>query len=563
MKKMFSSMLFPLVEGKIEGLTKETLDSLIEIPQDLTRGDFAIPCFQFAKVLRKAPQMIASELAGDISADFIERTEAVSGYLNFFVNRSVFAARAFEEISAVSVWGADSCKGKKALIEHTSINPNASPHLGRARNAFIGDAVARLLRFLGYDTEVHYFVNDIGKQISMLVYALKDREDITFDMLLSEYVKVNDELKEHPEIETIVFDQLAKLEGGDKEMTVQFRRIVDICMEGQKALFSEIGIKYDFFDYESQYIVSGRTDEVIEKLRATGRLSEDENGREVLDLGDYGFEQKILPVTRADKTSLYPLRDICYSLDKASRGKDVNLIILGEDQTMYGKQINAALDVLGEKGAEIINYSFVLLSTGKMSTRQGKVVMLSDVMEQVAERAAQQLEERNGVRDMEKAKSIGYGAMKYAMLKCGYGKNVLFDWDMVLNMQGDSSLYLQYNYARIMSLCRKYADQFPGSSYDTPDTSMLASASDWELLKAVYGFRELLAQLPENGYPVANIANYLYSLAQQYSKWYFDNPILTNDNKAVTDARMWLSVSVAQVIKSGLGILGIDVVESM
>lgn len=556
-------MLYPLIADEILGLTPELLDASVAVPSDPSHGDFALPCFAFAKQLRKAPPLIANLLAEKVNADFIDHTETVGGYLNFFVDREAFAQRLTDDINAAEVWGAGAFSGKKALIEHTSINPNASPHLGRARNAFIGDSVARLLRFLGYDTEVHYFVNDIGKQISMLVYALKDRADITFDMLLTEYVRINDELKEHPEIETEVFAQLAKLESGDVDMIKQFRRIVDICMEGQKSLFAEIGIKYDYFDYESQYILSGRTDEVIEKLRGTGKLSEDENGREVLDLEAYGFEQKILPVTRGDKTSLYPLRDICYSIDKSERGRDVNIVVLGEDQTMYGRQVNAALDILGYKGAQIINYSFVLLSTGKMSTRQGNVVMLSDVMEQVVLRAGDQMESRSGVRDEEKAKAIGYGAMKYAMLKCGYGKNVLFDWDMVLNMQGDSSLYLQYNYARIMSLCRKYAEQFQGESYELPRADKLTSDADWSLLKDIYSFKQMLAELPENGYPVANIANYLYSLAQHYSKWYFDNPILTSGDKDVTNARMWLSAKTAQVIKSGLNILGIDTVESM
>jgi len=515
---------------------------LLEVPVIDGYGDLALPCFSFAKELKKSPGAIAAQIkqeAAERKSELIERMEVAGGYLNFFLNRSVVADLMIDEIKN------DKCgkvlAGTQIFLEHTSINPNASPHIGRARNAFIGDAIARLCRFLGASVEVHYFVNDIGKQISLLVYALNGKTNVTFNVLAAEYVKANEELKKNPTIEKIVFEQLEKLERGDRAMQARFLSVVDICLNGQSKLFDELGIKYDFFDYESVYVVNNEVDKVLERLKKTGRLFEDEVGRLVMNLEGYDIGQKMLPLTRADKTSLYPLRDICYSIEKAEKKCDNNIIVLGEDQKMYFKQINAVLDILGYPTIQTVHYSFVLLEDGKMSTRAGNVVMLEDIMKEAL----------TLTKTEKHAQELGYGAIKYAILKCSASKNVLFDWKNVLNTQGDSGIYLQYCYARIASLLKKDSRKIV-----KPDVKIFTDDVSWKLLKTVYRFCDELTSAMNNNFAISDLAAYLYSLAQLFSGWYANTKIVGSDN-------IWLAAEVGKVIKKGLWILGINVVDEM
>ena len=561
MKKLICSKIYTSLSMKIEHLSPEILESLIEIPEHAQYGDFALPCFIFAKQLKKNPAEIAMELQCHFQSKYIEKTEAVGPYLNIFINRALFAEKIVSIIGSNDRWGGNLHNTKTALVEHTSINPNASPHIGRARNAFIGSAIVNLLRFSGYQVDVHYFVNDIGKQISMLVYKLKDKKDIVFEELLSEYVKINELMKDNPSIETEVFNQLVRLENGDESMIRQFRRIVDICMNGQVNLFNELNIYYDYFDYESKYITSGRTSEIIELLKKSGKLFEDSDQRYVLNLDAFELEQNMLPLTRADKTSLYPLRDICFNIDKSMQKKEKNIVVLGEDQLLYGKQINAALEILGFSVPEIVNYSFVILADGKMSSRAGNVVLLKDVMEKAIEKTDKMFFERNGIHDLNKAKVIAYGAIKYAILSCGFNKNVMFDWDRILSLQGNSILFLQYNYARISKLKKNYFET--DEDVKNLDFSSLKNDDEWLLLKTIFNFKAELNDILQNHYQISALTNYLYSITQIFSKWYHDTPILRDHNKGRLAMRMWIAEKTGDIIRNGLEILGIEVLEEI
>ena len=225
-------------------------------------------------------------------------------------------------------------KEKKILVEHTSINPNASPHVGRARNALIGDSIVRILRFQGYKIEVHYFVNDVGKQIAMLVLGAEGKKNIDFKDLLSIYIEINKKIEENPELEKKALELLNKLEKGDKAIKNNFEKIVNTCVKGQIKILSELGIKYDFFDYESKYLWGKKTDETLKRLERTGKLFIDGFNRWVMDQKGYelGMKVPVLVLTRGDGTSLYPLRDIAYNLDKLK--KCDNIVILGEDQKL-------------------------------------------------------------------------------------------------------------------------------------------------------------------------------------------------------------------------------------
>ena len=488
------------------------------------------------------------------------KVQAVGGYLNLHLNKTEVLKLFFRKAKSDSLADFSDYRGKKVTIEHTSVNPNASPHIGRARNAMIGDASVRLLRYLGCDVKVHYFVNDIGKQIALLAYCTKDKSEIGFSELLSLYVAANEELKTNPELENEVFDILRRMENGDQDVFAVFSRIVGICVKGQMEIFNEFGIFYDLYDYESQYVQSGKTDEVLSSLQNTGRLFEDEEKRLVLNLDEFSMnsENPYLPLTRKDKTSLYPLRDICYNIDKAKENASRNLVVLGEDQRLYGRQINAALSLLGIKGAEIINYSFVLLPDGKMSTRAGQVVLLEDLMRDTVEFAKTAIAEHRNADHMDELtsddvlpKQLAYGAIKYSILKCGNEKNVVFDRENALNFQGDTSVYIQYSFARIQSLIK-------GEHLDASEDDMktLEHPLEWELIKKALSFNRVLNAAAQD-FNFSALCSYLFDLCQCFSRWYKECPI-RNADSLLRPSRLFLASVVASIIQDGLNILGID-----
>ena len=553
MKKQIATVISELLEID---------ENLIEVqtPSNVEFGDFSVPCFAFAKVLRKSPQSIAQFLVEHFSMEDIEKTVAVNGYFNIFLAKAQLFFNVLNTINNGTNYGSShSGVGKTALIEHTSINPNASPHIGRARNALIGDAIAKLFKFEDYSVDVRYFVNDIGKQIAMLVLATEGKENIKFEDLLNLYVQVYNNLKEHPEFEQKVFALLSELENGTPEVATKFKHIVDICLEGQLAIFNELGIFYDHYDYESDYIVSGRIKELLTELSATGHLFEDETGRFVIDQNGYGLslENPSLVVTRQDKTSLYPLRDIAYTIDKVNHNVDRNIVVLGEDQYTYFQQISVALKTLGYTAPQLICYSFVLLADGKMSTRQGKVVLLTDFMQEALQKVSDSLASRYGKVDIEKAKKIAYGAVKYAMLKTSNERNVVFDWENVLNFEGDSSLYIQYNYARIMSMLRKM-----NINTDLIEVSLLTETSEYELIKKLSEFPEVISK-SMNSLSVNGIASYVYSLTKLFSKYYHDFKIIDENNLKLSNTRLYLVKAISITIKNGLAILGIDILDQI
>lgn len=555
-----SYLLFKIVSSKLtKVLDFSVLDiyEKLEHPPNPEMGDVAFPCFSLSRIMKKAPQKIAEDMRAQLLMQFPQAFANITvtgGYLNFHLNKAEVLTQFFNIAKNGTLVSIADLKGKKVTIEHTSVNPNASPHIGRARNAMIGDAVVRLYKFLGCKVDVHYLVNDIGKQIALLIYCTKDRPDISFNELLSLYVAANDKLKQNPDMEGKVFDLLNRMESGDEKVFAEFSRIVDICVKGQMEIFNEFGIFYDKYDYESQYVQTRKTDDILSALKKTGRLFEDNDGRLVLNLDEFNLnpEHPYMPLTRGDKTSLYPLRDICYNIDKANKGSYKNIVVLGEDQRLYGKQINAALNLLGYKGADIINYSFVLLPEGKMSTRAGQVILLEDLMRDTIAYAKAAISEHSNTnnRDELLPKQLAYGAIKYSILKCGNEKNVVFDRENALNFQGDTSVYIQYSFARIQSLLK-------GECLEICEHDLnLSHPLEWEIVKKLLSFNRVLCSVVDD-YNFSSLCTYLFELCQSFSKWYKECPV-KNTEDAVKGSRLFLASVTARVIKDGLYILGIE-----
>ncbi|MEA3379139.1 MAG: arginine--tRNA ligase [Nanoarchaeota archaeon] len=557
---MFKKKIISMVKKRI---SNKDMDNYIEEIGKPELGDYALPCFFLSKEYKESPALIAKKLASKIKPNkYIVKIQNVGPYLNFFINKELFAKKILTKIITQKKGYGSNKSGlnKKALIEHTSINPNASPHIGRARNAMIGDVIARMFRFEGYEIKVHYFVNDIGKQIAMLVLGSQNKK-ISFKKLLKIYVDINKKIETNPELEKKIFGLLKRLELGDEKVKKQFKKVVDICIKGQSKIFDKLKINFDFYDYESKYLFNNKTKKIIKKLEQSGKVFCDENGRKVLDLTGYSIPTKspVLVLTRKDGTSLYVVRDLAYTLDKIKIAKNRNLIVLGEDHKTYFEQLKIALSLLNKKCPYPIYYSYVILKgEGKMSTRKGYVVLLEYIMEEAEKKARAEIKKRHGnISDLDKrAKIIAFGATRYTILKVSSDKNVCFDINKALSFEGDSAPYIQYAYARASSILKKSK-----LNPKNIDFSLLNSPEEVKLIKALYNFQKVFQKALESYQPHL-IANYVLELATLFNEFYHLCPILSQELE-IKKARLYLLKAVKQVLKNALNLLGIQTLERM
>jgi len=534
----------------------------LEVPPDPKLGDFAFPCFILSKTMKKNPVEIAQYLSTRIKPnEFIKEVKAVGPYLNFFINRSKLIGITINNLlkEKDKYGSSNEGKGRRALVEHSSINPNAEPHVGNLRNALIGDSMVRILKFQGYKVETHFFVNDVGKQIAMLVLSAKGKK-LSFKRLIHLYVEFYQKLKEKPELEKEVFDLLYKLENGDKRVRKKFEQVVGICIKGQKELFSELGIKFDYFDHESKFLWAKKTHEVLDKLIKNPECFKDSDGRAVINQSEFKAEMKspYFVLTRSDGTSLYSLRDIAYTIEKVEKAHDRNIIVLGEEQKLYFKQIRSALKLMGYKAPEVVHYSFILLKTKKMSTRRGEVILISDFMKEARLKAENEIKKRGQIKAVKSvAKTIGYGALKYSILRVSPDKNVTFSWGIALSFEGETAPYIQYAHARAASIIRKAKIKID----DKADFSLLKKSEESALIKNISAFPEIVLDATQNLRPHI-IATYLSSLAKNFSEFYHTCPCIIKDKK-LCKARLALVLATKQVLKNGLSLLGVDSPERM
>lgn len=556
MKKLVVEIIKKALKTQGLELTAEEIESKIEIPPSNEMGDFAFPCFFLAEKLKESPHQIALNLRekiGNISQEF-EDIQTSGPYLNFFVNRGDLTLNIVKEIlKQKEKYGSQNIgKGKKALVEHTSINPNASPHVGRARNAIIGDSIVKILDFLNFKTEVHYYVNDVSKQIAMLVVAGAEKK--TFDEMLQTYINISKKVEKDPELEQQVFSWLKRFEDEDKEALRKFKKITETCIKGQKEILKRMGIHYHNFDYESAYIKKAK--KILEEFKAKKKLHNDKDGRLYLDQNDTPLKKMmksaVLVLTRSDKTGLYPLRDLAYTIEKMKKSEK-NIVVLGEDQKLYFLQLQEALKLLNQKAPEVVHYSFILLKSKgkskKMSTRKGDVVLLEDFLDEVTKKAEEEIIKRKTKGD---SKKVAIAAIKYKILKNSPNKSINFDLEESLHFEGDTGPYLLYSYARAKSILRK-AEKFPDLKISKLENSEV------NLIKKLSEFPNIVA----SSYNTLNpslIANYSYQLAQIFNEFYHKCSVVGEEEESF---RLSLVKAFAQVLKNSLNLLGIETLEEM
>lgn len=535
---------------------------------NLEVGDVALRVFLAAPKLKMPPPKLAAAIAENVEFGSAAASVTAAGpYVNFKLDRGAFGRRIVSAIlKEGGAFGSDgSGKGQTLLIEHTSINPNASPHLGRARNAMIGDSLARLFRFEGYDVDVHYYVNDMGRQIGLLVLQCDDLSALSFDDVLQVYVDANKRAEEDPAFAEEGYALLAKMEEQDPEVAAQFRAVTDLCLKGQLAVLARLGIAYDTFDYESKYVKDPRLDAIVAALEAKDAVFTDDDKRLVVDLSKIGHDRdegRYIVLARANGSSMYPYRDLAYTIDKMDKRVDVNLCLLGEDHKLYAEQQRLILTAADFPAPEFIHYAYILLKEGKMSTRQGKGVLLEDFLDEAAQRSAEKVAQQCTDLGPEEQKSIAdtvaVAAVRFSILRVNPNKNVVFDWESSLSFTGDTGPYAQYSCARISSILRKFGEV----SSDLPEDFPIETDSEWALLTGLANFPDTVAQAVAQR-NCAPIAQYTLDTARLFTAFYHDCPVVAAETQALRTARAQLCIATRQTLANALGLLGIEVLERM
>ncbi len=560
------------VTDKITELTeleKEAVEKVLETPPEEKMGDLAFPCFILAKTMRKAPPLIATELCEKFKNDEnLERVEAVGGYLNFFFNRAKYESEVINAIkSAGEDWGKSTLgSGKTVLVEYSSPNIAKPFHIGHLFSTAVGNSLARIYKYLGYNVQSLNHLGDWGTQFGKLISAYKRwgvKEVIEKDPineLLKIYVKFHDEAKQNPELEDEAREYFKLLEDGDEETTALWTYFKDISLVEFKRVYEMLGVKFDSYNGEAFY--SDKMEEVVDLLR-DAKLLVESDGAQVVDLSDLNMPPCI--ILKSDGATIYATRDIAAALYRhRTYNFDKNIYVVGTPQALHFKQIFATMQRAGwewSKNCSHVGFGLVKLPGKSMSTRNGDVVFLEDVLNESIDKTKAIIKENNpDMEDIdEKAKKIGIGAILYTFLKNSREKDIVFSWDTMLDFEGESAPYCQYGYARGKSILRRAE----GIDYSNADMSKATSDEEYSLIKHINSFSEAIISAAEKNEPFY-INRYVTNLTKAFNKFYNTNPILKDDvDIEVKKARLAIVDVTCQVIKSALYLLGIETVESM
>ncbi len=552
------------INEKVKNILHLSDNVVVEVPPKDDMGDYSIQCANYRTEELKSPMDVAKYISEHFVDDkhYFKDIKLMGPYINFYLNYDVLSSYVISVIeNEKSSYGSSyEGEGESLLVEHTSINPNAEPHIGRCRNSLIGDFLSNLYQFLGYSVERHYYINDLGKKIALLIIGIETYglSDESFSSILDVYVKISKDAKEDSSIEEKAFLYLEKVESGDKEMIHKFKSITDKCVQGQLKIFAELNIHFDIFTHESDYVYDrSGIDAVLEKLKEKGRLKEDGLGRYYVDLTGYDIPTKepVLVLTRSNKTTLYPMKDVLYTIYKMKRNPNHNFIVLGEDQAVYMQQISAVLDILGYSSPKLISYSYVLLDGGKMSTSGGTVVLVTEFMKAVKEKLEENLSSRGEVISSSDLQRLCNASIKFTMLNVSKNKIVNFNLEKSTSFTGESGIYILYSIVRINSILKNVEKT-------STDNLQFIHPIEHKIIRQLYQFPDVIQELLQS-YEPAHLTKYLFNLTQLFSKFYEQITILHEEDIDLKASRVRLVCAIKTVLENGLKILGIDSIDHM
>ena len=516
--------------------------------------------FALAKEKKQAPVKIAQDIVADLKKrpDLSGITiEAKGPYINFIFGSAYVSGMLRAAVQPG--YGNLPKKSTRVVLEHTSANPNGPLHVGHIRNSIIGDTLARAFRKAGYPLEVQYYVNDMGRQIAIVVWGFDnldstqqpgEKEDAHIARI---YIAANREIEKDAGITQQVNVLMQLVENGDPATVKKFRKEVSRCLDGFKVTMKDLNVAHDRFVWESDFIRNGNTERIINKLKRMPQAHEDETL--YLDLSEFGFENKYV-IRRSDGTSVYAARDLAFHAWKGANFDRV-IDVLGADHKLIGAQLQSTMKILGEKVPEIIHFEFVSLPEGSMSTRAGKFVSADDLITEIRKRAFDEVTARRPELEEETRKaiaaSVGLAAIRYDIVKVSPEKSTVFDWKEALDFERQSGPYIQYAHARACSILDK-AGTFT-EYYD------LETEQEIILAKQIAKFPQVIERVVAELRPHI-LATYARELADTFNTFYHFEPVLKSEGK-IRDRRLTLVKAVQNTLKESLETLGIDAIRSM
>lgn len=560
-----------ILSEQIEGLSPEELALMLEIPSDTAHGDYAFPCFRLAKLMRKAPPLIAAEIADAINENpLFEKVEQLNAYVNMFIDRKLFSEITLSGVAGQKerFGGAGAGAGRVVVIDYSSPNIAKPFHIGHIRSTVIGDSLYRIYNFLGYKSVGFNHLGDYGTQFGKMIVAYRKwgceeevrREPIK--TLLSYYVKFHKEAEASPELEDEARETFARLEAGEEAELKLWQWFRDESLREFKRVYAMLDMDFDSWDGEAFY--SDKMPAVIEELEEKGLLVESQ-GAELVDLSEFDLEPAL--ITKSDGSSLYITRDLATALyRKKTYDFAKALYVVGSQQNLHFRQLFMVLKKMGyewHKDCVHVPFGMVSLEEGTMSTRSGRLVFLEDVLNKAIEKTYEIVREKGVNEEIidETARTVGIGAVKFQELSAGRIKDYVFDWDKVLNFDGETGPYVQYTHARACSVINNSGVDIEKLDPKSLDYSYLASDSAYELIKLLYRFPEIVAEAAEK-YEPSVITRHVVKIAQAFNKFYHDERINT-ENEEEKHSKLMLTRATRQTLANGLGLLGIKAPERM
>ena len=536
----------------------------LEFPPNPDLGDLASTiAFALTKKLRTSPPEVAKDLVEKIEVpEIFSKVQNFGPYVNFFIDYSKFSKLLLEKVD--ENYGQLPAYGEKIVLEHTSANPNGPLHIGHIRNSIFGDSLSRLLKLAGRDVVTQYYVNDMGRQIAIIVCGItecglkiEDYEGEKIDHKIGKlYFDANKAVEEDEALNAKVDELIQKYEeGSDEELNKVFED-VSKCISGMKESLLRMNIVHDDFVWEGQFVRSGEVDGLVDYIQKEGFASQEDVM--FIDLTEFNIEKEFV-LRRSNGTSLYSTRDLAYHKYKATLG-DTVLDILGSDHKLAAKQIKVIFEeIFRQTAPEVIFYEFITLPEGSMSTRRGKFVSVDELIDEAVSRAYDEIKSRNPDLTEEEiapmAEDIGVGAIRFFIAKLSPEKHLTFKWDEALSFErGCASI--QYAHARACKLLSKSAK----------DISALTVSDDWvpneneqDLIRQIAKFPQVVEDCA-NKQRVHNVTQYCQDLAGSFNKFYKSEQVIGSD---VEDTRLILVDRAKTTIKNALDILGVCAPEKM
>ena len=556
--------------SKATDLDWKTLEEYIEIPKDSKNGDYAFPCFRLAKELKKAPPVIANEIKEKIEIqEPIEKIEIAGGYLNFYIDKEMLTKEVLKQIEKQENYGETKIgNGKNIVIDYSAPNIAKPFHIGHLRSTVIGAALYNIYKYLGYNTIGINHLGDYGTQFGKLIEGYKrwgneyDIEKEPINELTKIYIRINEACKEDEAILNACRDNFKKLEDGDSYCIEIWEKFRKLSLKEFQKVYDLLGSKFDSWNGEAFY--SDKMQEVIDILQNTGKLIESQ-GAKIIDLEEQGINTPCI-IQKTNGSTTYATRDLAAILYRArTYDYDKALYVTSYEQILHFKQVFEVAKLLGldEKytnGLEHVSFGMVLLPTGKMSTREGNIVKLEELLQEAIQRAKQIIEEKNPSLENkeEVAKKVGIGAVIFNDLANSRVKDEIFDWDTILNFQGETGPYIQYTYVRTKSVLEK-AGYLP--KLEEIKIEKLTDIYAQNIIKLIYSFEDTLIQVTNKEEP-SILSRYLIDLSKAFSSFYNENKIIGEDKKT-QDARIYLTYATGKVLKIGAKLLGINMPDKM